>query len=358
MRFLEPLDGAMRLFTDADLARRPATVHCRVEAAPGRMMEIGGVPARDADGVYLADVPLTAFRNEITAADPASGERASLNVYRLTAPRKVYRLSLDDNIWFLQDIAAKRYASIFDNPYLAMYRDFHEKYGTKVHANIYLTCPEHGGFHLSQMPDRYLHEWQDARDWLHLTAHARADQPDMPYAAAGYDRVYGDFSAVMAEIRRFAGEPGAVTTMHWAEATAGGIRALRDLGIQALLGDFSLDERGEPAICYSATKAQYDEVRTSCFWRDPGSGMIYFPCDIVLNSHAPGEIDGVLDGMAARWPDRNFIDILIHEQYFYPDYVHYLPDYRARVERGIRWCRRNGYEPGFVSDLIDFTASF
>ena len=80
-----------------------------------------------------------------------------------------YRLSLDDNIWFLQDIARSGYASLFDNPYLRMYRDIHEQYGTKVHINIYYECPENGGFTLREFPDRYQPEWERNADWLRLS---------------------------------------------------------------------------------------------------------------------------------------------------------------------------------------------
>jgi hypothetical protein len=41
---------------------------------------------------------------------------------------------------------------------------------------------------------------------------------------------------------------------------------------------------------------------------------------------------------------------MIHEQYFYPDYVAYEPDYRDRVERAIRWVTKRGYKPVFFGD--------
>ncbi|MCL5744184.1 MAG: hypothetical protein M1541_09705 [Acidobacteria bacterium] len=44
------------------------------------------------------------------------------------------------------------------------------------------------------------------------------------------------------------------------------------------------------------------------------------------------------------------IELMIHEQYFYPDYRAYEPDYRARVERAIEWVTRRGYKPVFYKD--------
>ena len=47
---------------------------------------------------------------------------------RFSSPR--YDFALDDNIFFLRDIARQRYASHFDCFYLKMLRDWHRKYGT------------------------------------------------------------------------------------------------------------------------------------------------------------------------------------------------------------------------------------
>lgn len=116
--------------------------------------------------------------------------------------RRIYRLSLDDNTWFLQDLARNvdRYQSMFDNPYLGFFREVHTCYGTKVHANIYFECLEHGGFRFTEMPDRYRAEWAANADWLHLSLHARADKPDEPYIRASYDQARSDCEQVNTEI--------------------------------------------------------------------------------------------------------------------------------------------------------------
>ena len=44
------------------------------------------------------------------------------------------------------------------------------------------------------------------------------------------------------------------------------------------------------------------------------------------------------------------MELIIHEQYFYPDYRAYEPDYRQRVETAIRWVTEKGYKPVFYSD--------
>ncbi|NLD88439.1 MAG: hypothetical protein GX633_09325, partial [Clostridiales bacterium] len=145
--------------------------------------------------------------------------------------KRGYRLSVDDNIWFLRNIANHpEYTSLFDDPYLALYKDIHDRYGTKVHMNIYY---ETDGFNLTMMPDRFKDEWEANSNWLRLSFHAKADTPNWPYIDAPYEKVNEDYNQVVREIKRFAGESvlGPVTTIHFAEATKEGVRALRDNGI-------------------------------------------------------------------------------------------------------------------------------
>lgn len=345
MRILEPLSGTIYVA----VAGKTPLVKCLVESdAP--MLYVNDVPAVKDGDIFFAEIPLKETRLDLRFRD--GGDTASAHVWRVDTDRRIFRLSVDDNIRFLQDIAEHSYQSLFENPYLALYRRLHEKYGVKVHMNIYWESPEYGDFTLPDFPDRYRQEWMDNRSWLHLSFHARADKPDWPYVKAGYRQVYDDCAPVMEQIRRFAGEVGHVTTLHFAETGAEGIRALYDCGVRVLLGDYTEDENGNPFICYGATREQFNAVRRHCFWRDPDTKMIFCPCDLVLNTGKLEEIRPAMDAFERRWPDRAFVDILIHEQYFYPDYFNYLPDYERRIEEGICWCLDNGYQPGFIDEII------
>ena len=71
--------------------------------------------------------------------------------------------TVDDNIRFLKEINEREYESIFEHPYLAMYRRLHEKYGLKVQLNLFY---EMEGFDLSRMTTRYKDEWKENADWL------------------------------------------------------------------------------------------------------------------------------------------------------------------------------------------------
>ena len=95
-----------------------------------------------------------------------------------------YRFSVDDNIWFLRDLSFGHYSSIFEHPYLKVYKDLHDRYGAKFQLNIYY---ETEGFDLSQMTDKFKTEWIENSNWLRLSFHAKADAPEAPYLNASYE---------------------------------------------------------------------------------------------------------------------------------------------------------------------------
>lgn len=357
VKFKKPIDGTVICITD-EVIDKGATVNCTVHAPAGHSLQIGGVNCTERDGEYFATVPLAIKKGdvELTVTDSDTGKTDTVNITGAYAPKKIFRVSVDDNILAFQDIAlhADEYDSIFDNEYFAMYRRLHEDYGTKFHFNLFYETPLRGGFNLSQFPDKYKNEWLSIRDWLTLSFHANADSPANPYINSPYEQVYFECKRVMDEIERFAGYRGYVTTLHYCEATPDGIRALYDCGIRVLLGGFELRPNGQHVICYSVTREQFDAVKENSFWRDRSSDMMFFSPDVVLNNHPCNEIVEKLERAAMDYPDRNFVDMLIHEQLYYkdiPGHVH-IPEYEDRIRTGIEWCLSHGYTPGLVRELI------
>ena len=188
MKFIKPVDGDMLNNLSGKLYCDSLEIVVKIAADKGRNITVNGVPATYNAGEYSAKVCLDGYRNTIEAVDTGSGNSMKMGIYWLKEVAGKYRISVDDNIWFLQDIAknADTYKSIFDNPYLAVYKNVHDTYGTKVHFNIYMECPEFGGFNLTQMPDKYKREWQANASWLHLSFHARKNFPDKPYVETDY----------------------------------------------------------------------------------------------------------------------------------------------------------------------------
>ena len=59
-----------------------------------------------------------------------------------------------------------------------------------------------------------------------------------------------------------------------------------------------------------------------------------------------------LDALYARPAESGFIQMVIHEQHFYPDYTAYESDYRERIMEMARWMQEHGYRPVSLSDVI------
>lgn len=364
LRFLFPLDGDFVNSRDGVWEHGALYIDALVESDDG-CPTVCGVSAvyDDARGCYIARVPLYGYRNRILAKTPT---QECIITVLVTAEEKLkkYRLSSDDNIRFLKELSEGGYASIFDHPYLAVYKKAHDLYGAKAHLNLFYAfdhqarsffAEDHGYFDLSMMTDRYKDEFIANSHWLKLAFHAKSEFPDKPYRYADGKTVRDDCIAVCREICRFAG-PECIsdsTTIHWGEGNREVVRALRAMGYTALTGYFSRDEANEPLVSYYIESEMVDHIGARDFWMDTDEDMIFGRIDSVLNI---GSLEAVLQEVreAAEDPHRGgFVSIMIHEQYFYQDYINYLADFEARVLESCKILANKGYTGAHISDITN-----
>lgn len=353
IQFISPIDGDMLHAGDGLIVNGQLSTEITVAAPAGSKIRINGVDAAQAGDYFTATVQLNSYENRIEALDTETGEKSVIQVYLLKNLYGHYRLSIDDNIWFLRDIQqnSANYTSLFDNPYLGFLREVNQQYGTKVHLNIFY---ETDGFNLSEMTDKFKNEWKENAGWLKLSFHAQGEFPDRPYINAGYDQVKTDCDRIIAEIRRFAGEEvmTSVTTIHWGEATVEGSRAMRDAGYKGQLGYFNVDDDQAP-VSYYLDVEKRRHMKKRFIWRDNQEGVIFIRSSIVLDTTPLDGIVPALDGYektSGKKPP--YVDFLIHEQYYYPFYQAYQPDYKEKIQTAVRWANANGYTPAFLSDCI------
>ena len=76
--------------------------------------------------------------------------------------------------------------------------------------------------------------------------------------------------------------------------------------------------------------------------------MCYAGIDIVLNMYSAEEILKKLDMFIGR----DLIKVMIHEQYFYPDYKRYQPDFEEKLEKTFEKLTDNGYESVFFEETL------
>lgn len=356
--FVFPIDGDVLNKYDGE--ERNGKLYIKVKVDSDSPVKVNGKEAVKCGDFYTAEVCI----NEGKTTLVAEGENArdEISVFTLKKHIGYYRLSSDDNIIFLYDINKNKdkYNSIFDNPYLAVYKKAHDLYDACVHLNIYYEMPaEHKYFkekreyfNLSMMTDKFKDEWKANSDWLKLNFHAKADQPDKPYIDTDYNKIYNECKQVMDEVVRFAGEEtlSKETTVHWGAVTYEGTKAVRDLGIKSLAGYFVL-EGGRPVVSYFYPKYLVDYLSQRDFWYDTELDILYCKIDRVLNLHTADVCVELLNCMYAQKTRSGFIELMMHEEYFYPDCSLYEEDFEQRVLEPCRWAYEKGYRGLFLDDV-------
>lgn len=256
--------------------------------------------------------------------------------------KKTFCFTVDDNIRFLKELTEGNYPSVFDHPYLAMYRRLHETYGVCVQLNLFYECEN---FTLSSMTEAYRAEFSENAHWLKMSFHSRIENV-RPYVSSDYDEVFTDVMAVQSEIVRFAGERALAktTTIHYCLATERGIEAMRDAGTLGLLGLYGTKEK--PRLSYQTSEEDVERIRGGeIVYAD---GVAYGGIDIVLNRYTTEENLLLLNAYLTR----PHINVMIHEQYFYPDYHLYQKDFEEKLSRVFAALKAENYSSAFFENLI------
>jgi len=257
--------------------------------------------------------------------------------------KKQFFFTVDDNIRFLKELTEEKQRSIFDHPYLAVYRRLHEKHGLKVQLNLFYECE---GFTLADMTDAYREEFAENADWLKMSFHSRLENVH-PYREASYTEVYADCDAVQREIVRFASPAvlAKTTTLHFCTATAEGLRAMRELGTAGLLGLYGTESA--PRTSYQTSTPDGDRIRAGEIITD--GEIAYAGIDIVLNCYKTEENLSLLAPLLKR----PLVKVMIHEQYYYPDYSYYQPNFEEKLDAVFSLLTKAGYQSTFFEFVLN-----
>lgn len=309
--------------------------------------------------------------------------------------KKVY-FYIDDVIWCLRDITRQTPKSIYDNEFFKGLKEAHDKYGFKVQLNIFNRQDFfYGGdeFCLNDVTDRYKAEFTEASDWLKFGFHAKQEFPDYPYINADYKDVKSDIDYVKREIKRFACEESFAhgCTTHWLPISKDGCRALRDGGITILNSSYgdTAEYEGDPNVLpygHAGRLLQNRKPETKLFTRQTrdvaiahslcgynhltneegmlcfgnfktiyneelGLHLKRFGVGLCLNHCTSDIVKEIAEGLVEK--DYEYIGYAVHEQYFYPDYYAYQPDYMEKLHLAAKIFSEAGYEHFFVEELVD-----
>jgi len=321
------------------------------QAPPRDLVTVNGSPVQREGTKFTAEILLRQKETEITATSGGKFGRHEHRVRvlwdRHSQPR--YRFSIDDNSFFLRDIAKEKYTSLFDCFYLKGFRELHSKYGTRFVLNIYYTTED--GFELPQFPDHYKQEWQDNSDWLKLAFHAYANEPARPYQYAPASKLIADLNKVAEQIVRFAGEKtySPPTVIHWGMVQSAALKPLFENGVRVLSGYFQ-QLGGVWDVNYLLDDVRSEYLSRHDALMDFDSGIVFSKVDIVCNSTPIERIVPTLEPLTKDPNQAEIMDIFTHEQYFWPFYSNYIPDHFQRLDEAIRFVTERGYKPVFFHE--------
>ena len=331
-------------------------------------VSVNGIAAVRCDREFYAEIPLREKINRVTVkAKDKFGERTQTIVLVWDKQSfKRYTVRIDDNSFFLTDLAKQRYDSLFDHFYIKQLKNLHEKYGSKfILKCFYENAHDPEKTTLAQVPECYRSDFEKCSDWLHLAFHAWSEFPDRPYQHCSTERLAHDYDITTAELVRIAGEASCTppTNVHWAMLEPHNFAFMRSRGVKILTSSGFMSNRIivdgkveslEQGSCdigffYEQDVARHMQLKR-CFYDDDHDLFISksFFC---FNIDTPEEIEAKI-----RFEDRlntcDMLECVGHEQYAFPSYFMYLEDYFARLEKCCQIPAELGYKPVFFQDGI------
>ena len=359
-RLKEPVIGVVN-GTDG----KPSVLKIKVvgEAPPDTAVTANGIPCQRNGRIFEAEIELRQKTNEIAikATFPSNEVKESrLTILWLKNSVPRYRFTVDDTIFCLREIHRNGYKSLFDDYFLGNMKKLHRKYGTKVALNLFYETSgdkerlnvEREHFDLSQFSDRYKAEWRDNADWLRLLFHAKREFPGEPYKDASAETLVGDFVELKREVCRFAGEESYLpaTVIHFGQIRLETYKPLAAQGVTVLSGYFTKRSGGGYSVNYQMDDCRSEYLNRHDFLLDVDSGIVFSKMDIVINSVPLDAVVPTLEKSVADPNTAEFVDLMTHEQYFWPFYKNYLPDHWDRLDRAFAFVTERGYKPVFLND--------
>ncbi len=340
-------------------------------ADPQSKVSVNGIVAKRCDRDFWTEVPLTAKVNTITAvAKDKYGERTqSIKLVWDKASFKRYAVRIDDNCFFMTDLARQRPARLFDHFYLKGIKELHEKYGSKFILKCFFRN-DHDAEHftIEQVPSDYRSQFEDNADWLHLAFHAFSEFPDRPYQNCTEAKLAHDYDVTMEQLIRIAGEKScsAPTNVHWAMLPPELFHVLKERGTKILTSGGFMSNRiivdGKSVelgtgSCDIGFFYEQDVARhmlaKRCYY-DPDYDLFLSRTFFCFNIDTPAEIESKIrqEDAEAVSSGCEMIEAVGHEQYAYKHYMNFLPDYFERLETSCRIPSELGYKPVFFQDGI------
>lgn len=261
-----------------------------------------------------------------------------------TSPNKCVHVSIDDCREALISLTDAGMQSIYDVPFFAQLKTWHDAYGAKFTCYVYGTLAEdsdgNAKITLADIPKKFRQEFEAASDWLKFGFHAEFTKIGKTKSLTG-TQFAEKFSRANAAIDAFAGTQARTQNLRldYFFAKEEWMPAICSAGTQIL---FAPDTDGRRA--YALNDAQSASIRRA--------GKLAFNAAKTPNTAGGGgylRTDARYEKMLLPWwtlatlRDRERIVIFTHE---------WTMDFKVRfmMENSFRWFKNNNYQFTFLEN--------
>jgi len=151
------------------------------------------------------------------------------------------------------------------------------------------------------------------------------------------------------QIVRFAGEKSLsrYRTVHMVDLNKNACLALHnDCGYKWLVGLFVNSGCRQASYYFDAGLSNYFD--NHIYYTDAETGLIFFNNALISNKENLTSVKKRIATLIGR----PFIELIIHEQYYYSDYINHQQDFENKVMRAVEALTLSDYTSVFLKDLI------
>ena len=270
--------------------------------------------------------------------------------------------SFDDTIYTLKDIKDKGYSSIFDQPFFAVLKSLHDKFGAVFSCYCFLDYKEDGEivFSLEDFNEPKVGELKENSSWLKFGLHSKDGETN--YASGTQENAKTDYDRFINQIVRITGSVESIDLCPRLQNFAGNLitcQTMRDAscGIIGLLSADYSETGGEPntdiSQGYYLTDPATKFIAKKGKWFDLENQLWFFPSNLRLDNTVSANITTYMDKFLTieKWGRASIIVMYAHENQMFKN-GSLNEDYTKRFENCCQWAVDNGYSFDFPMNKI------
>lgn len=273
---------------------------------------------------------------------------------------RVFHLSFDDVSLSLVDLYNNKdkYASIFDNAFFGMLRNFHDKYNCVISCYAYTDD-------IKYINDNFKQEFFQNSDWLKFGFHCKSGTEDYSLISSDVAKIHYD--TFINNIYSMCGTPSSIDRLpriNYFKGSLENLRVFRDCDC-GIIGCLSADDSRNT---YYFDEKQLSYLRTHDRLNDYENGLIFFSTDIRLDWFVSGfesshqydkPTTNVYDELVNRFKNKKYADSFNTLIVFGHEWQVYNPNntlnntFKEYIESSLRFALEYKFEFNFPMNYVD-----